>query len=156
MNTNICPKTWMAESILVTIFCCLPFGIVGIINASKVSSLYAQGNYDEAQRASADAKKWTLIGLCVGFVGIIAYLAVYGFAAFTLLNVQWEKKVFGQQALFWSDWYTFHSILQGMPYFPNAHFSFWPDWNVLVAVHKGQYTVYYTWTMQKHLDIMHY
>lgn len=78
----------MAESILVTIFCCLPFGIVGIINASKVSSLYAQGNYDEAQRASADAKKWTLIGLCVGFVGIIAYLAVYGFAAFTLLNVQ--------------------------------------------------------------------
>lgn len=78
----------MAESILVTIFCCLPFGIVGIINASKVSSLYAQGNYDEAQRASADAKKWTLIGLCVGFVGIIAYLVVYGFAAFTLLNVQ--------------------------------------------------------------------
>ena len=71
MNTNICPKTWMAESILVTIFCCLPFGIVGIINASKVSSLYAQGNYDEAQRASADAKKWTIIGLCVGFVGII-------------------------------------------------------------------------------------
>ncbi|MBD8981595.1 MULTISPECIES: CD225/dispanin family protein [Bacteroides] len=88
MNTNICPKTWMAESILVTIFCCLPFGIVGIINASKVSSLYAQGNYDEAQRASADAKKWTIIGLCVGFVGIITYLVVYGFAAFTLLNVQ--------------------------------------------------------------------
>ena len=86
MNTNICPKTWMAESILVTIFCCLPFGIVGIINASKVSSLYAQGNYDEAQRASADAKKWTIIGLCVGF--IITYLVVYGFAAFTLLNVQ--------------------------------------------------------------------
>ncbi len=78
----------MAESILVTIFCCLPFGIVGIINASKVSSLYAQGNYDEAQRASADAKKWTIIGLCVGFAGIIIYLAVYGFAAFTLLNVQ--------------------------------------------------------------------
>ena len=88
MNTNICPKTWMAESILVTIFCCLPFGIVGIINASKVSSLYAQGNYDEAQRASADAKKWAIIGLCVGFVGIITYLVVYGFAAFTLLNVQ--------------------------------------------------------------------
>ena len=78
----------MAESILVTIFCCLPFGIVGIINASKVSSLYAQGNYDEAQRASADAKKWTIIGLCVGFVCIITYLVVYGFAAFTLLNVQ--------------------------------------------------------------------
>lgn len=52
-----CPKTWMVESVLATIFCCLPFGIVGIINASKVSSLYASGRYDEAQQASKDAGK---------------------------------------------------------------------------------------------------
>ena len=37
METNVCPKTWMAESILVTILCCLPFGIIGIVNAAKVS-----------------------------------------------------------------------------------------------------------------------
>src|SRR5574344_900091 len=30
---NTPPKTWLVESILVTILCCLPFGIVGIINA---------------------------------------------------------------------------------------------------------------------------
>lgn len=53
---NICPKTYMAESILVTLFCCLPFGVVGIINASKVSSLYAAGNVELAQAASLDAK----------------------------------------------------------------------------------------------------
>lgn len=87
MNTNICPRTWMAESILVTIFCCLPFGIVGIINASKVSSLYAQGNYDEAQRASADAK-WTIISLCVGLVAIVSYMVIYGFAAIAVLSAQ--------------------------------------------------------------------
>lgn len=42
MSEQVCPKTWMAESILVTVFCCLPFGIAGIVFASKVSSLYAQ------------------------------------------------------------------------------------------------------------------
>lgn len=69
-----CPKTWMVESVLATIFCCLPFGIVGIINASKVSSLYASGRYDEAQQASKDAGKWTKIAAGVGIVGGILYL----------------------------------------------------------------------------------
>ena len=86
MDTNICPKTWMAESILVTIFCCLPFGIVGIVNASKVTSLYAQGNYAEAQRASSDAKKWTKIGFFVGLAVIIIYLLLYGVTIFSMLN----------------------------------------------------------------------
>ncbi|WP_419184195.1 DUF2752 domain-containing protein [Xiashengella succiniciproducens] len=37
------PKTWLGESILVTIFCCLPFGIAGIVNASKVESRFYAG-----------------------------------------------------------------------------------------------------------------
>ena len=57
MDTPIRPKNWLVESILVTILCCLPFGIVGIINASKVNSLYDQGLYDESIRSSANAKK---------------------------------------------------------------------------------------------------
>lgn len=85
MNTDICPKTWMAESILITIFCCLPFGIVGIVNAAKVSSLFAQGDFDGAQRASADAKKWTLIGMCVGLGVGILYFLLYAFAGIALL-----------------------------------------------------------------------
>lgn len=74
MNTNICPKTWMVESILVTVFCCVPFGIVGIVNASKVSSLYALGQYEEAQKASSNAKKWTKIGFFTGLAFGIIYL----------------------------------------------------------------------------------
>lgn len=62
METQPCPKTWMAESILVTIFCCLPFGIAGIVFAAKVSSLYAAGKYEEAVEASNNAAKWTKIG----------------------------------------------------------------------------------------------
>ena len=86
MSEQVCPKTWMAESILVTVFCCLPFGIAGIVFASKVSSLYAAGNYDAALQARKDAGKWTKIGFIVGLVVIVLYLLVYGAAFFSMLN----------------------------------------------------------------------
>jgi hypothetical protein len=68
------PKTWLAESILVTLFCCLPFGIVGIVHAAKVESAFAAGDHDGADRASAEAKKWTMIGFWLGIVVIALYL----------------------------------------------------------------------------------
>ena len=86
MSEQVCPKTWMAESILVTVFCCLPFCIAGIVFASKVSSLYAAGNYEAALQASKDAGKWTKIGFIVGLVVIVLYLLVYGAAFFSMLN----------------------------------------------------------------------
>lgn len=78
MEGNVQPKTWLVESILVTLFCCLPFGIVGIVNAAKVNSLYASGNIEAAQQASATAAKWTKIGFIVGIVVIIVYAIGYG------------------------------------------------------------------------------
>lgn len=78
MNEQVCPKTWLVESILVTVFCCLPFGIAGIVFASRVSSLYAAGNYDAALQASLNAGKWTKIGFALGVVGIILYAIFYG------------------------------------------------------------------------------
>lgn len=68
------PKNWLVESILVTILCCLPFGIVGIVNASKVESKFFAGDIDGAERAAADAKKWTVIGFWVGIGCITLYL----------------------------------------------------------------------------------
>ena len=64
----------MAESILVTIFCCLPFGIAGIVFAAKVSSLYAAGQYEEAVEASNNAAKWTKIGFFVGLAVMVIYM----------------------------------------------------------------------------------
>lgn len=79
------PKTWLAESILVTLFCCLPFGIVGIVHAAKVESAFNSGDYDGADRASAEAKKWTMIGFWIGVVLIALYFiflaGVFFFAA---------------------------------------------------------------------------
>jgi hypothetical protein len=79
------PKNWLVESILVTIFCCLPLGIVGIINASKVDGKYASGDYAGAQQSSAEAAKWTKIGFFVGIGVSVLYLiwmvVMGGFAA---------------------------------------------------------------------------
>lgn len=70
------PKTWLVESILVTILCCLPFGIAGIVNASKVESLFYAGDYDGALRASREAGKWTKIGFWIGIVYVFIILFI--------------------------------------------------------------------------------
>ncbi|GAB5399613.1 MAG: hypothetical protein Aureis2KO_11980 [Aureisphaera sp.] len=75
------PKNYLVESILVTIFCCLIFGILGIINASKVNSEYEKGNYDAAAKASADAKKW-VIWAVISWVILAIIYAILFFAGF--------------------------------------------------------------------------
>ncbi len=62
------PKNWLVESILVTIFCCLPFGIAGIVFATQVNSKFAAGDYEGAMRASRDAAKWTKVAFWIGIV----------------------------------------------------------------------------------------
>ena len=68
------PKNWLVESILVTIFCCLPFGIAGIVFSAQVNSKYDAGDYDGALKSSADAGKWTKIGLFAGLAFLVLYL----------------------------------------------------------------------------------
>ncbi|MEX1383511.1 CD225/dispanin family protein [Lutibacter sp.] len=68
------PKNYLVESILVTIFCCLPFGIAGIVFASQVNSKYASGDYEGAKKASEDAKKWMNWGLIAGIIVVVLYL----------------------------------------------------------------------------------
>ncbi len=65
------PKNWLVESILVTIFCCLPFGIVGIVNAAQVNSKFAAGDHLGALNASKEAAKWVKLGFWIG-IGVIA------------------------------------------------------------------------------------
>ena len=79
------PKNWLVESILVTIFCCLPFGIAGIVFASQVNSKFAAGDYNGALQASKEAGKWTKIGFWIGIAVIIIYviwIALFGGLAF--------------------------------------------------------------------------
>ena len=80
------PKNWLIESILVTIFCCLPFWIVGIINSSSVNSKYDAGDYAGALNASQQAGKWTKIGFWIGLACIILYCVFMFFVGFSFLG----------------------------------------------------------------------
>lgn len=84
------PKTWMVESVLVTV---LPFvlcgnvlsliGIAAIVNASKVESLFNSGLFDKAKEASDNAARWTKITLWVAIGAILlAIVAVIAFVVF--------------------------------------------------------------------------
>ena len=68
------PKNWLVESILVTIFCCLPFGIAGIVFAAQVNSKYQSGDYAGALQSSKEAGKWTKIGFWIGIAVGVAYI----------------------------------------------------------------------------------
>ena len=74
------PQSGLVESILVTLLCCLPFGIVGIVNAANVNSQWSAGRYEEAEKSSANAKRWTIIGAITGFVVSVLYIILIVFA----------------------------------------------------------------------------
>lgn len=72
------PKNYLIEAILVTMCCCQPFGIVGIVFASQVNSKYAAGDYLGAQQASKDAKNWVTWGFASGLIIIAGTMTIYG------------------------------------------------------------------------------
>ncbi len=64
----------LLTAILVTLFCCLPFGILAIVEASKVHTLLLAGNRGAALEASRRADLW--VGWSIG--GAIAFWGLYG------------------------------------------------------------------------------
>jgi len=75
--------TYLAQAILVTLFCCLPFGIPAIVYAAQIGSKLASGDYAGAVHSSKQAKMWCWIGFGCGLVWIILYLL--SVAVFVLL-----------------------------------------------------------------------
>ena len=74
------PDSNLVWGILSALLCCLPLGIVSIVYASKVSGLWVQGRYAEAQTAADNAKKWAIWSAVAGVIGLIIYgiIAVAG------------------------------------------------------------------------------
>ena len=75
-NQGSKPDNNMLWAILSTLFCCLPLGIVAIINAAKVDGLYRSGDYSGAQEAANNAKKYALYGLVIGIIWIVIYFFI--------------------------------------------------------------------------------
>lgn len=78
------PANNLVWGILTTLFCCLPLGVVSIVKASQVNSLWAQGQFDAAHRSAEEAKKWAMWAAIIGVVGIVAYFVlVVGLGVFS-------------------------------------------------------------------------
>ena len=79
----ICPKTYVAESIGITIILfllCTPLcfaSAYGIIKASSVSEKYYNGQFDEAEQASRKARKWSLYPLIICLVTYIIAIILF-------------------------------------------------------------------------------
>tara|TARA_R110000772_G_scaffold166548_1_gene278196 strand:+ start:558 stop:836 length:279 start_codon:yes stop_codon:yes gene_type:complete len=69
------PDNNLVWAIVSTILCCWPLGIVAIIKATKVNTLWAQGDHTGAQKSADEAKKWAIysaVGAVVfSVIGII-------------------------------------------------------------------------------------
>jgi hypothetical protein len=85
---NTPPKSWLVESILVTIFCCLPFGIVGIIYAAGVESKFNAGDYEGSLKASRDAGMWTKLSFWIGLGIIVLYSIMVMAGVITSFSLQ--------------------------------------------------------------------
>ena len=72
------PNNYLPLAIFSTLCCCLPLGIYAIIRSMKVNDYYMTKQYDAAEAASADAKKWSIIGIVAGLIFQIIYLAFFG------------------------------------------------------------------------------
>ena len=67
---------YLVQSILVTLFCCLPLGIVAIVFAAQVNSKLALGDFYGAQEASSKAKMWCWWSFGLGLGGVVIYFAI--------------------------------------------------------------------------------
>ena len=86
-NGQVMPPNYLVWSILVTLLCCLPGGIVAIVYSTQVSSRFLQGDYEGANASSPNARKWAIISAVAGAVIGIIYaiiIAVTGASAFAL------------------------------------------------------------------------
>lgn len=67
----------LAFGIMVTMLCCMPFGIAGIVYAAQINSKQSVGDYLGAQESARIAMMWNWIGFGIGLVMyVLALLSV--------------------------------------------------------------------------------
>ena len=65
---------YLVLSIISTLCCCIPFGIVAIVFSAKINSAVTAGNIEEAKKAAKTAKIWIIVAVVSGVIATIAYL----------------------------------------------------------------------------------
>ena len=67
---------YLVVSIISTLCCCIPFGIVAIVFSAKINSAVTSGNMEEAKKAAKTAKIWTIVAVVAGLIANIAFLVI--------------------------------------------------------------------------------
>ncbi|TDC76862.1 CD225/dispanin family protein [Actinomadura sp. 7K507] len=76
------PPNHLVWSILTTIFCCLPAGIVSIVFAAQVNGKWKAGDQAGAMKASSNAKTWAIVSAIAGVVvGVISFVVQLSMAS---------------------------------------------------------------------------
>lgn len=78
-HLELAPSNNLVWSILVTLFCCLSFGVIAIIHASRVDGLWARGMKVEALNEAEFARNWCWAGVTIGLVVRVIY-AIFMFS----------------------------------------------------------------------------
>ena len=67
---------YLVQAILVTVFCCLPLGIVSIVYAAQVNRKVAVGNIDGARSSAKRAKTWAWVAFGLGFAIYVSVILI--------------------------------------------------------------------------------
>jgi Interferon-induced transmembrane protein len=62
---------------IISLFCCLPLGIAGVIFAAQVNTKVAAGDTAGALDSSKKAKMFSYIAIGLGLAGIICYVLFF-------------------------------------------------------------------------------
>lgn len=81
-----CPSSWLVPCLLATLLLCNVVGIVGVIFAARVKPYFECGDYDNALKASNNARNWLFIALGVGIV-IALVIAVFAVFMYSMIGV---------------------------------------------------------------------
>lgn len=86
------PSSNMLLAVLTSLCCCMPLGIVAVIKASRVKLFYEKGEYNQAIKASVQARRFCYVGIILSLIcwvlsltGII-WILVYGGGFAYLMN----------------------------------------------------------------------
>ncbi|MEN1973905.1 MULTISPECIES: CD225/dispanin family protein [unclassified Cellulomonas] len=67
------PQNYLVFSILATVLCCIPLGIVSIVFASQVNTKWNAGDQAGALESARKAKQWAIWSVVAGLVFTILY-----------------------------------------------------------------------------------
>ncbi|XP_072182423.1 transmembrane protein 233-like [Diadema setosum] len=75
-NTEPMPNDHLLLAIMVTIFCCLPLGIVALIKSIQVKDKYKEGDIAGSVEASKSTKRWSIAGVIIGIIMLVVCIVM--------------------------------------------------------------------------------